>query len=680
MTHSTIKGIKRAALSFFIIATLLVAIVLVGSVAYADNEPYIFDDTTGKLTFNTNEAVSAWAGTEIDSASIKELVFGENVTLIPDGKFRNLSAVESITFLGDITVNGGAFYNTIALDSVTFNGDAILNSGSFTSSPYITKVSFAGKSEINGGVFSSSSQIESLTFADSVKLMSGGLFSGLSNLKSITFPAGSVISQGTFNSTGLERIVFEGDIEVSASFSGSTSLKYVEFKGESKLSNGAFSSAPIETLIFGGKTELGAGALAAASLKVTSLTFPAGSTFASGSIYNLPTLTDLTFLGDVDLAAGGVFSTTTALERVTFMGTSNINNGAFTNTPKIAEITFVGATSVSSGAFSGSSSLKSLTFPAGSTFGAGVFYNLSALEALTFEGDFDLGGNAGSFYILPALKTLTFGGAVKSSYEAIFCTSFIPGDDDYPVIERNDDLTIIFLRKTPDITPAFFSVMSEDIDILLPCNVDLEAYLHDLEDRGYTSLMDNVTVAEHVWNDGEITTPATCSAVGVKTFTCSLDSAHTRTEDVVIVADAHTWNDGEITTPATCSAVGVKTFTCTHNSEHTRTEDVAIVADAHSFGDWKAEIPATTENAGTKAHKTCSLCQKHFDANGNEITDLAIAKLTPTTPEPENTPEEENNKTVNIVIGATSGTVALTTLAGVLIKKKKIRFLKQFME
>ena len=109
MTHSTIKGVKRAALSFFIIATLLITMVLVGRVAYADNEPYVFDNTTGKLTFNTDEAVSAWAGTEIDSASIKELVFGENVTLIPDGKFRNMPNFESITFLGEITVNGGAF-------------------------------------------------------------------------------------------------------------------------------------------------------------------------------------------------------------------------------------------------------------------------------------------------------------------------------------------------------------------------------------------------------------------------------------------------------------------------------------------------------------------------------------------------------------------------------------------
>ena len=639
MTLSTLKTLKRAALSFFMIATLLVSVLLVGTFAYASSDPYVFDEATGTLTFNTDDAVSSWAGTEIDNASIKQLIFGENVTLIPDGKFRNVSDVESITFLGDITVKSGAFYNIVALESVTFNGDAVLEAGSFTSCSFITEVSFAGKSEINGGVFSGSYLIESITFGDSVILKSGGLFSGLSNLKSVTFPVGSVIPQGVFSSTGLERVVFEGDIEVSASFSASSHLKYVEFKGASKLSNGAFSSAPIETLIFGGKTELGAGGLAAASLKVTSLTFPAGSTFASGSIYNLPNLTELTFLGDVDLASGGVFSTTPALKKVTFHGTSNINNGAFTNAPVIEEVNFGDATYVSSGAFSYNSTLKTLVLPAGSTFGSGVFYNLRALEALTFEGDFDLSGSSGSFYSLPALKTVTFGGSVKSYYDALFCAHFELDADSNPVITPNGILAFAFLKETPDVIADFFSLIGADAAILLPCGANYNAYASAVEDAGYTALVDNITVADHAWNNGEITTPATCSATGVKTFTCA------------------------------------------NNSAHTYTEDVAVDANAHSFGEWKAEVAATTEKEGTKAHKTCALCQKSFDENGKEITDLTIAKLTPTvdTPESEGNDEESNKgKAAGIAIGATSGTLALATVAGVLIKKKKIRFLNKF--
>ncbi len=46
---------------------------------------------------------------------------------------------------------------------------------------------------------------------------------------------------------------------------------------------------------------------------------------------------------------------------------------------------------------------------------------------------------------------------------------------------------------------------------------------------------------------------------------------------------------------------------------------------AHTYGDWIAEVPATCTTAGTKAHKDCSVCNKHFDNEGNEITDLAIS-------------------------------------------------------
>ena len=45
------------------------------------------------------------------------------------------------------------------------------------------------------------------------------------------------------------------------------------------------------------------------------------------------------------------------------------------------------------------------------------------------------------------------------------------------------------------------------------------------------------------------------------------------------------WNEGEETTPATCSATGTKTYTCTHNAEHTKAEDVAIDENAHAWNE-----------------------------------------------------------------------------------------------
>ena len=45
----------------------------------------------------------------------------------------------------------------------------------------------------------------------------------------------------------------------------------------------------------------------------------------------------------------------------------------------------------------------------------------------------------------------------------------------------------------------------------------------------------------------------------------------------------------------------------------------------HSFGAWIDEVAATCLETGTKGHKDCTVCEKHFDAQGNEIVDLTIS-------------------------------------------------------
>ena len=113
----------------------------------------------------------------------------------------------------------------------------------------------------------------------------------------------------------------------------------------------------------------------------------------------------------------------------------------------------------------------------------------------------------------------------------------------------------------------------------------------------------------HKWNDGEVTTPATHTEKGVKTFQCTVCEA-TKTEDISTLTkhsygdwsklddeyhhrtcvcgneqkEAHKWDDGEVTTPATHTTKGVKTFKCTV-CEATRTEDIPTLTK-HSYGDW----------------------------------------------------------------------------------------------
>ena len=110
----------------------------------------------------------------------------------------------------------------------------------------------------------------------------------------------------------------------------------------------------------------------------------------------------------------------------------------------------------------------------------------------------------------------------------------------------------------------------------------------------------------HAWDAGEVTTPATCTTAGVKTFTCTrANCEETKTE--TIAALGHAWDDGEVTTPATCTVDGVKPFTCTRNDcEETKTE--AIKAQ-HTWDEGQITKEATTEVEGEKLY-TCTVCKE----------------------------------------------------------------------
>lgn len=112
----------------------------------------------------------------------------------------------------------------------------------------------------------------------------------------------------------------------------------------------------------------------------------------------------------------------------------------------------------------------------------------------------------------------------------------------------------------------------------------------------------------HAWGDGVVTTPATCTTKGVKTFTCTAegctDGPATKTEEIPMVD--HTYGDWAETTAATCANPGVKTKTCSVCGA-TETDEIAKTTD-HTYGTTPVMVSATQ-------HKyTCSVC-------GNEKTE-----------------------------------------------------------
>ena len=102
---------------------------------------------------------------------------------------------------------------------------------------------------------------------------------------------------------------------------------------------------------------------------------------------------------------------------------------------------------------------------------------------------------------------------------------------------------------------------------------------------------------------------------------CKHDSTHIESETVTAT--------GTTITEATCKEKGKMKYTATfvNTAFSMQEKEVDIGFAPHTFGAWKDEIPATTEEFGTKGHKDCTVCGKHFDKDGNEITELRIAKI-----------------------------------------------------
>ena len=123
----------------------------------------------------------------------------------------------------------------------------------------------------------------------------------------------------------------------------------------------------------------------------------------------------------------------------------------------------------------------------------------------------------------------------------------------------------------------------------------------------------------HDWGEVKYTWTSdnTCKAERV----CKHDSTHIESETVTAT--------GTTITAATCKEKGKMKYTATFvNTAFAMQErEVDIDFAPHTFGAWKDEIPATTEDFGKKGHKDCDFCGKHFDKDGNEITELRIAKI-----------------------------------------------------
>ena len=141
--------------------------------------------------------------------------------------------------------------------------------------------------------------------------------------------------------------------------------------------------------------------------------------------------------------------------------------------------------------------------------------------------------------------------------------------------------------------------------------------------------------------------PATCKDTGVKAHQdcnrCNRhydESGNEITDLTIPTNDNHDWNawasNGDGTHTRTCKrdSSHKENGTCSGGKATCTIKAVCEVCKTtygdtapHTYGELIPEVPATTEDFGVKEHKDCTVCGRHFDKDGNEITELKIAKI-----------------------------------------------------
>ncbi|WP_412383481.1 Ig-like domain-containing protein [Hominisplanchenecus sp.] len=161
----------------------------------------------------------------------------------------------------------------------------------------------------------------------------------------------------------------------------------------------------------------------------------------------------------------------------------------------------------------------------------------------------------------------------------------------------------------------------------------------------------------HSWDAGKVTTKATCTEEGEKTFTCSIcgdkktekvsATGHQHTEirnkkeatcketgysgdtwckdcgkkilsgQAIAKTENHSWDAGKVTTKATCTEEGEKTFTCSICGDK-KTEKVS--ATGHQHTEIRNKKEATCKETGYSGDTWCKDCGKKI------LSGQAIAK------------------------------------------------------
>ena len=103
---------------------------------------------------------------------------------------------------------------------------------------------------------------------------------------------------------------------------------------------------------------------------------------------------------------------------------------------------------------------------------------------------------------------------------------------------------------------------------------------------------------------------------------CSVCNKELSRENTVVDAIGHKWNEGEVTTDSTCTDEGVRTYTCTNDSSHTKTEPIPVKDHTPGEAVIENKKEATCKADGSYDRVVyCSVCKTHEISRETVIVD-----------------------------------------------------------
>ena len=606
-------------------------------------------------TVNADQTVTITGYQGWDGAvEIPAVIDGKSVTSIGNGAFRNCPGLESITIPYTVTsIGDGAFRNCSGLESITIpDGVTFIGDDAFRNCSGLTSINIPDRvTSIGDFAFMDCSGLTSITIGGGVTSIGYAAFGGCTGLTSITIPSSvTSIGDAAFSRcTGLTDITVDSNNPYYCSESG------VLFnKNKTKFICYPAGKTDISYTIPDGVTSIGHTAFEACT-GLTSITIPDGVTSIGDYAFERCTgLESITIPDSVNSIGYEAFDRCTKLTSIYIPdGEISIGFGAIPSTA--ARITYI----VNS---DGSVTITKIELTNGqNTIDIPAAINGKKVIAVEEEYRSYIGnhtcasstpatcikkaacGICGQDYYGDhnishhdaAAHTCTADGTIEY-WECSVCGKYFSDDNGTTeitnIVDPNDPApghnwdtayesneTHHWHNCTNANCPINENNQKGGYDVHTP-GADWES---DNDENHYhicSVCSGKADVTPHSYDSGAITTPATETTDGVKTYTCSVCN-HTKTEtipkfghthsisedyskdetghwhacsdcDEKVDFEAHTEDSGTVTVQPTETSIGVMTYYCSVCGYEMRTEEIPAITPehTHSYGtEWNSD-------------------------------------------------------------------------------------------